>query len=80
MMRLNLGDKSSYSIFFGKGMSSFTPGHVKGSGEKVNVFVGFEILSIDHRNAGQYPHMQCNGALNLPFQLALRWLFYDPDE
>ena len=80
MMRLNLGDKSSYSIFSGKGMSSFTPGHVKGSGEKVNVFVGFEILSVDRRLAGEYPHMQCNGALNLPFQLALRWLFYDPDE
>ena len=78
-MRFEFSDESPYSIFSGKGMSSFTPGHVKDSGEKVNVFVGFEILSVDRRLAGEYPHMQCNGALNLPFQLALCYLLYDPD-
>lgn len=68
--------QSYYFSFSGHGMECFTPGKLKGTGEKTDVFATFCIHSLDRAEAGEIPDMECNGALNLPIVLVLRWVQY----
>jgi hypothetical protein len=51
-MRFEFSDESPYSIFRGAGMAFYSPGRVKFSEEKVDVYVSFEIYSHDRAIAG----------------------------